>query len=74
MKLGLYLLPGHSLIKFRSVKYSKQQYGINPSSFAKFYLMDMSQQAANLHTFGPIVVAQKVVWVRKTEPLSPKED
>ena len=30
--------------------------------FAKFYLRDMSQQAANLHTFGPIVVAQKVVW------------
>ena len=22
----------------------------------------MSQQAANLHTLGPIVVAQKVVW------------
>ena len=31
------------------------------STFAKFYLRDMSQQAANLHTLGPIVVAQKVV-------------
>ena len=42
----------------------------------------MSEQAANLHTLGPIVVAQKVVGglgvggggVRKTEPLLPKED
>ena len=31
------------------------------STFAKFYLKDMSQQAANLQTLGPIVVAQKVV-------------
>ena len=31
------------------------------STFAKFYLRDMSQQMANLHSFGPIVVAQKVV-------------
>ena len=30
------------------------------SSFAKFYLRDGSQQAANLHTSGPIVVTQKV--------------
>ena len=31
------------------------------STFAKFYLKDMSQQLQNLHSFGPIVVAQKVV-------------
>ena len=31
------------------------------SMFAKFYLRDMSQQAANLQKLGPIVVAQKVV-------------
>ena len=30
-------------------------------TFAKFYLRDMPQQAANLQTLGPIVVAQKVV-------------
>ena len=43
-------------------------------TFAKFYLRDMSQQAADLHTLGPIVVAQKVVGPRKTEPLMLKED
>ena len=51
-------------------------------TFAKFCLRDMSQQAANLHTLGPIVVAQKVVvgvggggvGVRKIEPLLPRED
>ena len=31
------------------------------STFVKFYLRDLSQQAANLHTLGPTVVAQKVV-------------
>ena len=31
------------------------------STFAKFYLRDISQQMANLHTLGPIVFAQKVV-------------
>ena len=31
------------------------------STFAKFCLRDMSQQAADLQTLGPIVVAQKVV-------------
>ena len=30
-------------------------------TFAKFYLRDMSQQAQNLQSLGPIVVAQKVV-------------
>ena len=30
-------------------------------TFAKFYLSDMSQQAQNLQSLGPIVVAQKVV-------------
>ena len=34
----------------------------------------MSQQVANLHTLGPTIVAQKVVGVRKIEPLSPRED
>ena len=33
------------------------------STFAKYYLRDMSQQAANLHNLGSIVVAQKVVCV-----------
>ena len=35
------------------------------STFAKFYLRDMSQQLPNLHHLGPVVVAQKVcvcVW------------
>ena len=32
------------------------------STFAKFYLRDMSRQLQNLHDLGPIVVAQKVVW------------
>ena len=31
------------------------------STFAKFYLRDMSQQAENLKRLGPVVVAQKVV-------------
>ena len=31
------------------------------STFAKFYLRDMSQQAQNLQSLGPIVVTQKVV-------------
>ena len=31
------------------------------STFARFYLRDMSQQAENLQCLGPIVVAQKVV-------------
>ena len=31
------------------------------STFAKFYLRDMSQHTANLQTLGPIVVSQKVV-------------
>ena len=35
------------------------------SIFAKFYLRDMSQQVANLHTLDPIVIAQKVVGARK---------
>ena len=31
------------------------------STFAKFYLRDMSQQAENLQRLGPVVVAQKVI-------------
>ena len=31
------------------------------STFAKFYLRDMSQQAQNLQSLGPVIVAQKVV-------------
>ena len=42
--------------------------------FAKFYLRDMSQLAANLQTLGPAVVAQKVVGVSRIELLTPKED
>ena len=45
------------------MKYSKQQSGINLLFFAKFYFRDMSQQATNLQTLGPMVVAQKVVGV-----------
>ena len=30
------------------------------STFAKFYVRDMSQQLKNLHHLGPVVVAQKV--------------
>ena len=44
------------------------------STCAKFCQRDMSQQLENLHTLGPIVVAKKVVGVRKTVPLTPKED
>ena len=36
------------------------------STFAKFYLRGMSQQASNLHTLGPITVAQKVVGSQET--------
>ena len=35
------------------------------STFAKFYLRDMSHQMANLHILGPIVVAQEVVGVQE---------
>ena len=38
------------------------------STFAKFYLLDMSQQLQNLHNLGPIVVAQKVVGAKLTVP------
>ena len=34
----------------------------------------MSQQADDLHTLGPIVVAQKVMGARKIEPLLTRED
>ena len=43
------------------------------STFAKFYLRDMSQQAENLQRLGPVVVAQKVGWASKTMPLTPKD-
>ena len=76
MKLGPHLLPGHSLIRFRSMKYSKAAVWNQSSTLAKFYLRDMSQQAANLQTFGPLIVAQKVVggWGQKNRALTPKED
>ena len=35
------------------------------STFAKFFLRDMSQQVTNLRHLGPVVVAQKVVGARK---------
>ena len=37
------------------------------STFARFYLRDMSQQAENLQSLGPIVVAQKVVGANSTQ-------
>ena len=39
------------------------------SNFAKFYLRDMSQQAAISSHFGPIVVVQKVVGVQENRAL-----
>ena len=44
------------------------------SIFAKFYMKEMSRQMANLHPLGQTVVAQKVVWARKTLPWMLKED
>ena len=44
------------------------------STFAKFYLRDMSQQVANLHSLGPIVVAQKVVGGYENKALDAYED
>ena len=44
------------------------------SAFAKFCLRDMSQQLQNLHDWGAIVVAQKVVGAKLTVPWMPKED
>ena len=43
------------------------------STFAKFYLRDMSQQLQNLHHLGPVVVAQKVVGAKLTVPWMPKK-
>ena len=43
------------------------------STFAKFYLRDMSQQLQNLQDLGPIVVAQKVVGAKSTVPWMPKK-
>ena len=43
------------------------------STFAKFYLRDMSQQLQNLKDLGPIVVAQKVVRAKSTVPWMPKK-
>ena len=43
------------------------------STFAIFYLRDMSQQVTNLHSLGPVVVAQKVVGARKFKPLMLKK-
>ena len=37
------------------------------SAFARFYLRDMSQQAENLQSLSPIVVAQKVVGANKIQ-------
>ena len=44
------------------------------STFTKFYMWDMSQQVANLHSFGPIVVAQKVVGGQERQTLDAVED
>ena len=51
------------------------------STFANFYLRDMSQQLQNLHDLGPIVVTQKVVCVwggggggKLTVPWLPKKN
>ena len=37
------------------------------SMFAKFYLRDMSHQAENLQSLGPIVAAKKVVGANKIQ-------
>ena len=77
MKLGRYLLPGHSFYKVLLNEILKAAVWNQSSTFAKFYLRDMSQQAANLQNLGLIVAAKK--WwggggVRKVEPLMPRED
>ena len=43
------------------------------STFAKFFLRDMSQQVTNLHHLGPVAVAQKVVGARKFKSLMLKK-
>ena len=43
------------------------------STFAKFYLRDMSHQAENLQSLGPILLAQKVVGANKSEPRMPNK-
>ena len=43
MKLRHYLLPGHSLIRFCSMKYSSSSLESKSSTFAKFNLRDTSQ-------------------------------
>ena len=37
----------------------------NSSTFAKFYLGDMSQRVTNLHQLGPVILAKRAmgVWV-----------
>ena len=71
MQLGRYFLPGHSLIRFNDIL--KAAVWNQSSTFAKFYFRDMSQQVANLHSLGPIVVAQKVVGGKETQALYGKK-
>ena len=62
MKLGRYLPLGPFFDKVPLNEILVKAAVWNQSStFAKFYLRDMSQQLQNLHNFGPIFVAQKVV-------------
>ena len=58
-KVRAYLLPGHSLIRLCSIDIHKAAVWNQSSTFAKSYLRDMSQQVADLHSLGPIVVAQE---------------
>ena len=44
------------------------------STFAKFCLRDMSQQMANLHSLGPVVVAQEVVGGQENLAMDALED
>ena len=62
MKLGLYLPLGPFFDKVLLNEILVKAAVWNQSStFAQFYLRDMSQQLQNLYNFGPIFVAQKVV-------------
>ena len=44
------------------------------STFAKFYLWDMSQQLENLRNLGPIAVAKKWWGAKLSVPWMPEED
>ena len=71
MKLGLYLPLGpFSIVPLNEILKAAVW---NQSTFAKFYLRDMSQQLHNLQDLGPIVAAQKVVGAKSRVPWMPRK-